>query len=120
VCFCRQSSTDGELIAAVQRLRLSSPTLKAKEVHAALSSEQQWADVTLSDVRRACSKATKMHGVTHLPEAHEETLDVLRSRLQTCMLHGFDTANEVSEALCAFIAHETLTGVALFNPPCNW
>mmetsp|Transcript_46774 Transcript_46774/g.155027 ORF Transcript_46774/g.155027 Transcript_46774/m.155027 type:complete len:294 (-) Transcript_46774:980-1861(-) len=48
-----------QLIAAVSRVRLSSPTSTANEVYETLRNESEWASVLPADVRKACSKAAK-------------------------------------------------------------
>ena len=51
--------TDG-LVDAVRRSRLAFPDANARQIFEALSQDAEWAQVSLSDVKRACSKATKM------------------------------------------------------------
>ena len=51
-----------ELIAAVVRIRLSESTATAKQIHDILTQDAAWADTTLSQVKKACSKAAKQAG----------------------------------------------------------
>ena len=109
---------DEELILAVQRLRLANPSLTSNELHAELVAE--WASVQLSDVRRARSKAAKRYGspprepVSSQRFAMDEHIadtgyivDALRSKVLECVRRGHSSAQEVSKAICDFIAKST-------------
>ena len=53
-------SAEDVLIEAVSLLKLATPAvMTAKEVHAALVQQTQWADLSVSQVKKACSKAGK-------------------------------------------------------------
>ena len=47
------------LLEAVVRIRLTQPTCTAAQVHALLVLEESWRCANLSEVKKACSKATK-------------------------------------------------------------
>ena len=52
-------SDQDELMDAVQRLMLSEPGLTAKNVHKKLVEDAAWADASVSEVKKACSKVAK-------------------------------------------------------------
>lgn len=52
-------STEESLLEAVTRIRDQLGMPATKQVHAALILEEQWSQISLSDVKRACSKAAK-------------------------------------------------------------
>ena len=54
------SETEERLRSAVAAIRRDNPGLVAKQVHAALLAQgEQWADTTISEVKRMCSKVAK-------------------------------------------------------------
>ena len=53
------AKAEEEIILAVARIKLIAPSATAKEVWQKLASDQKWSDTTLSQVKRACSKAAK-------------------------------------------------------------
>lgn len=52
-------SEEEDLITAVQAIKIAQPQATAREIHTTLVTEETWAHITLSEAKRACSKAAK-------------------------------------------------------------
>lgn len=105
------SSEEGPLAVAVARLMLEDPSSSAKDMHGRLASDAAWADASLSDVRKACSKVKK-RGLAAPPvdAAPSGPIDALDDPPAKRIAHlgSMDNCTEFAGAL-----FKMLTGVAV-------